>query len=158
MHTVTYCSRRIEVWRWYWRAWARPAGLWRFHVLFGLTVALISTETRRRGTFDWTYFCVAAVFGFLCALVLLPLWPQMRFKSAVRSLTINAEGLTTSIGKISASRQWKDVRSIDLEDGAVIITGNSKNAFIIPSRAFADDRERVEFYKSAQRWHADATV
>src|SRR5471032_199886 len=76
MHTVTYSSRRIEVWRWYWRAWARPAGLWRFHVLFGLTVAFISTETPRRRTFNWAYFYVAAVFGFLGALILLPLWPQ----------------------------------------------------------------------------------
>src|ERR1700722_6144894 len=107
MHTVTYASKRIEVWRWYWRAWARPAGLWRFHVLFGLSFGVVITDFHERGTFDWGYFAVAATVGLLTAVILFPLWPQLRFKRAVRSLTINAEGLSTSIGKVSASRRWK---------------------------------------------------
>jgi hypothetical protein len=156
MHTVTYASKRIEVWRWYWRAWARPAGLWRFHVLFGLSFGVVITDFHERGTFDWGYFAVAATVGLLTAVILFPLWPQLRFKRAVRSLTINAEGLSTSIGKVSASRRWKDIRSIESPNGTVIITGNNKSAFIIPARAFRNDEERLDFFESARRWHADA--
>src|SRR5690242_7710157 len=37
--TVEYQSKRGEVWRRYWRSWARPDGLWRFHALWGLMAA-----------------------------------------------------------------------------------------------------------------------
>jgi len=156
MHTVTYASRRAEIWRWYWRAWPQPTGLWRFHVLFALTVATVSTGVHTHNGIDWGYFLVALIFGFLSALILLPLWPQIRFKGPVRSLTIDPNGLRTTIGEISASRLWKEVRSIELRDSGVIISGFNKNAFIIPSRAFANDGDRVIFYEDALRWHADA--
>jgi hypothetical protein len=158
MFTVTYASRRVEILKWYWRSWAQPSGLWRFHVLFALTVALISCAFRKQEHFAWGYFAVAFTFGLLVALILLPLWPQIRFKSSVRTLKIDAKGLSTSIGKISASRSWKDVRSIESKNGNVIITGHNKNAFIIPARAFADDRERAAFYDAAFRWHANMTA
>jgi PHD/YefM family antitoxin component YafN of YafNO toxin-antitoxin module len=156
MHTVTYASRRAEIWKWYWRAWAQPAGLWRFNMLFALTVAIICTDLHKHNSFDWGYFLVAFLVGLLTALILLPLWPQIRFKSSVRSLTINSQGLSTSIGKIAASRSWKDVKSIESRNGTVVITGTNKNAFIIPARAFASDNERVIFYEAALRWYASA--
>jgi hypothetical protein len=156
MHTVTYASKRAEIWHWYWRAWARPAGLWRFHVLFALTVAIISTDLRKQNSFDWSYFLVAFLVGLLGAVILLPLWPQIRFKNSIRTLTIDPQGLSTSIAKISASRSWKDVRSIESRNGGVIITGINKNAFVIPARAFASDTERAVFYEAALRWHASA--
>jgi hypothetical protein len=156
MHTVIYTSKRSELWRWYWRAWAQPAGLWRFHVLFALTVAIVSTSLHEHSGFDLGYFLVAFVVGLLGALTLLPLWPQIRFKSATRSLTIDPNGLSTSIGEIAASRSWKDVRSVETRNGGVVITGVNRNAFIIPARAFANDGERVVFYEAALRWHAGA--
>jgi hypothetical protein len=36
MRTVSYASTRGEIWRRYWRAWARPAGLWRVHAVLAL--------------------------------------------------------------------------------------------------------------------------
>ena len=70
MHTVSYASRRIEVWGWYWRASARSAGLWRFHGLFGFTFGVVITDFHSHGTFDWGYFIVAVTIGFLTAVVL----------------------------------------------------------------------------------------
>jgi YcxB-like protein len=155
--TVNYASRRGEVWRWYWRAWAKPAGFWRVHVLFGVTCALVFTVLRNPKSFDVGLFLVAAAVYTLTFVILLPLWPQIRFKSAVRSLTINAQGLTTSIGKILASRLWSDVRSIDEKDNTIVIVGRNKNAFIVPARAFAGESERREFYEAAHRWWAQAS-
>jgi cytochrome c biogenesis protein CcdA len=156
MHTVTYASRRAEIWHWYWRAWALPAGLWRFHVLFGVTVAIISTVLHEHNSFDWGYFLVAFLIGLLGAVILFPLWPQIRFKNSIRTLTIDPQGLSSSIGKISASRSWKDVQCIESRNGGVIITGINKNAFVIPARAFASDTERAVFYEAALRWRASA--
>jgi len=155
-YTVNYASRRSEVWRWYWRAWARPTGLWRVHVLFGVTCGMIFTLFRNSKSFDVGFFFTAAAVYTVGFMILLPLWPQIRFKSAVRSLTINAEGLTTSIGKVSASRLWKEVKSVDERDGAVVITGKNQNAFIVPSRAFATELERRQLYEAARLWCAQA--
>jgi hypothetical protein len=155
-YTVNYASRRSEVWRWYWRAWAKPAGLWRVHVLFGVTCAIVFTVFRNPKSFDLVVFLGSAAVYTLGFIVLLPLWPQIRFKAAVRSLSINPQGLTTSIGKISASRLWNEVKSVDERDGAVVITGRNQNAFIVPSRAFSSDLKRREFYEAARLWCAQA--
>jgi len=120
-YTVNYASRRSEIRRWYWRAWSRPAGLWRFHVLLGVTCAIVLTVLRKSRAFDLGYFLTAAGVYTVGFVVLLPLWPQIRFKRAVRSLTMSAEGLTTSIGKISASRLWNEVQSVNERDGAVVM-------------------------------------
>ena len=154
--TVSYASLRSEVWRWYWRAWARPAGLWRYHLLFGITCASVFTVLRNPKSFDFAFFLVAAVVYTLGFIVLLPLWPQILFKRAVRSLTIDAQGLTTSIGKISGSRLWRDVQAVEERNGTVVITGNNQNAFIVPARAFSSDSDRREFYEAARRWHVQA--
>ena len=66
----------------------------------GFSCAFIFTLLRNSKSFDFGIFIVAAAIYTLAFIALLPLWPQIRFKSAVRSLTINAQGLTTSIGKI----------------------------------------------------------
>jgi hypothetical protein len=87
-------------------------------------------------------------------LVLLPLWPQLRFKPAVRTLKIDEKGFETVIGRRSGARSWKDVRSVKESDGAIVITGDNNNAFIVPSRAFASETKHLEFYEAARRFHA----
>jgi hypothetical protein len=37
MYTIKYSSSRQEVWRWYWRAWAKPNGLWLYHLIIGVS-------------------------------------------------------------------------------------------------------------------------
>jgi hypothetical protein len=158
MYTVKYASRRSEIWRWYWRAWKRPAGLWRFHVIFGLVFAFFLAVLLAPGPFRLGYFFTVAVFGTLACVIFLPLWPQLRFKPAVRTLTIDAEGLVTAVGAVSGSRSWKDVRSIEESDGAIVITGNNKNAFVVPERAFTDSSVRKQFLEAARQWHTAAVA
>jgi hypothetical protein len=158
MYTVNYASRRSEIWRWYWRAWKRPAGLWRFHVMFGLVFAFVFAVLPEPRAFRLGYFLTVAVFGTLACVVFLPLWPQLRFKPTVRMLTINAEGLVTAVGSVSGSRSWKEVRSIEDSDGVIVITGNNKNAFVVPERAFANSSERKQFFEAARQWHSAAVA
>jgi hypothetical protein len=158
MYTVNYASRRSEIWRWYWRAWKRPAGLWRFHVMFGLVFAFFLTVLLEPGAFRLGYFLTVAVIGTLACVVFLPLWPQLRFKPAIRTLTINAEGLVTAVGSASGSLSWNDIRSIEESDGAIVITGNNKNAFVVPERAFENTSDQKQFLEAARQWHRAAVA
>jgi PHD/YefM family antitoxin component YafN of YafNO toxin-antitoxin module len=158
MYTVSYASKRREVWRWYWRAWMRPVGLWRFHALFGLIFAFVFAVLLDPGAFRLKYFLSVAAMATASCVILFPLWPQIRFNPAVRSLSIDAEGIKTSIGKVSGSRLWKEVQSVDERDGAIVITGKNQNAFIIPARAFTSDEARRELYEAARQWHGQAVT
>jgi hypothetical protein len=124
----------------------------------GLLFAFFLTVLHERGPFRLSYLLNVALFGTLACVVFLPLWPQLRFKPAVRTLTINAEGLVSAFGSVSVSRSWKDVRSVEESDGAIIITGNNKNAFVLPERAFANSGERKQFIEAARQWHSAATA
>jgi hypothetical protein len=154
MYTVRYASSRAEIWRWYWRALARPKGLWRYHILISLLSAIAVTAREKQSSFQAGHFSLIFVITMLGCVVLLPLSPQIRFKPAVRTLKIDEKGFETVIGHRSGARSWKDVRSVEESDGAIVITGINNNAFIVPSRAFASEQERLEFYEAVRRFHA----
>jgi hypothetical protein len=151
MHQVSYTSRRSEVWRWYWREWA--VRLWRFHVAFSLLFAAA-----------WT-LRDSSVAGFVAAfIVALPifvlfsaLWPQIRFKPATRTLTIDADGWATRIGNLQGSGTWDKVRSIDDSPEAIALV-SSNGALIVPNRAFPTSTAREEFLHDARRWQATVAV
>ncbi|WP_162792499.1 YcxB family protein [Novosphingobium sp. P6W] len=54
-------------------------------------------------------------------------------------------GLDTTIGHISKQIPWTDVENVDSQDGALIIQGRNKNAFIVPARAFKTYEAKEEF-------------
>jgi hypothetical protein len=64
----------------------------------------------------------------------------------------------TAVGSVSGSRLWKDIRSIEESEGAIVITGNNKNAFVVPERAFANSGERKQFFEAARQWHSAAVA
>ena len=78
------------------------------------------------------------------------LYPQLRFKPQVRTILLDSDGLRTTIGKKSATRSWRDLKSLDEDDGYLIITGKNGNAFIIPPRAFATPDSRAVFVSFAR--------
>ena len=154
MHTVSYTSTRGEIWRWYWRAWARPAGLWRYHVFIGLFIAAAYGTRDGFENFAIGRFFVTLLVAMPLCVLLFSLWPQLRFKAERRSLTINADGWTSRVGKISGSRAWADIRAIEDSDDTIAIIGNNGNALIVPRRAFPDEEARREFINDARCWHA----
>ncbi len=68
--------------------------------------------------------------------VLLILYPQLRFKPQTRTVTIGTSGITTVVGRKSGRISWKNIRSVTEDRGYVVVQGSSGNAFIIPPRAF----------------------
>jgi hypothetical protein len=155
MKTISYVSTRAEVWRYYWRAWARPAGLWLVHVLAGLVVAVART---RGSAPSGSAFLGTWVAVTLACVVVFPFFPLVLFKPHRRLLTIDETGWTTEIGKLRGSRPWNKVRAIEDDADVITIVGVNRNALIVPRRAFPDDAERREFLETARRWHAAATT
>jgi hypothetical protein len=126
--------------------------------MFGVLFAFFFAVLLEPGPFRLGYFLTVAAIVTVACVVFFPLWPQLRFKSAVRTLTINVEGLVTAVGTVSGSRLWKDIRSIDESDGSIVITGNNKNAFVVPERAFANSSDRQQFLEAARQWHKAAVA
>jgi uncharacterized membrane protein YccC len=154
--TIRYSSSRREVWRWYWRAWAKPKGLWRYHAFVGVLLATLYAEVQGFSHFRPAAFFVTALAAMLGCMLFFSLWPQIRFKPAERTLSVSPTGWSTQIGKLSAARSWSEVREITADADTIVVVGTNQNALIVPSRAFADEESRVRFLTDVRVWHAAA--
>ena len=154
-HILQYSSSRAEVWRAYWRAWARPQGLWIYHVLIGLGLAFLIGSPER---FDPGRFAIRWVMATIACMALLPLWPQIRFKKAVRRVTLDAIGYRTTIGRLSGSRSWREVERIEDTGTEILIVGKNGNAMVVPQRAFSSPEERSAVLRNIQLWHKSQAV
>lgn len=155
-YTLQYATTRAELWRWYWRAWARPAGFWRQHVLIGAGVAL---GVAWANGFATTHFGSIALIGLaatVSCVVLFPLWPQLRFKPQVRTLEVDESGYRTSIGHLSGNRQWSEIHSVQDDGNILVLTTRRGNAMLIPRRAFGDGIDRKQFVSDVQAWQGRA--
>ena len=157
-YTLQYATTRTELWRWYWRAWASLAGLWRLHVLIGATVALGVAWSSGFATLEWWPAARAGIAATLCCVVLLPLWPQIRFKPQVRTIELDESGYKTSIGRLSGNRRWSAIRSVHDDGNTVVLTTRQGNAMLIPYRAFGDGIDREQFVADVRAWHSRATL
>jgi hypothetical protein len=151
MYTLEYSSTREEVWRYYWRAWAKPRGLWLMQLFIAFSAAathsLVSTDR-----FSAPRFLTVWALAFLACVVFLPLWPQLKFKPSVRTLTVGPSGMRTSIGKLSGEIRWKDVAAIEGDGPEIYIASRQGNALIIPARAFDSDVSRRQFLEDIRSW------
>ena len=146
--TVTYASRRDEVARFYWASWKRQ--LWVFHLI--VLVAIIVMGTALRWPIIMTIGAGAGAIGFFF------LFPQLAFKPQTRTLTIDADGLRTKIGKKVGERAWREIAKIEESGGNIVMRVRaSGNAFIVPPRAFAGEDERNAFLRAAQEWMSKPT-
>src|SRR6266481_2403946 len=96
-YTVRCASTRAEIWRWYWRARARPKGPWLYHVVISFLSAIGTTALEKQSNFDAGHVSVVFVVTMLGCAVLLPVWPQIRFKPTVRILKIDEEASRRSL-------------------------------------------------------------
>jgi hypothetical protein len=156
-YTLRYASTRSEIWHWYWREWTRLRGLWRFHALIALAGGFVVAGRGNSSQFSPERFAIAAVTTLTASIVLLSLWPQLRFKPQPRVLILDAAGFRTTIGTQSGQRRWQDIRRVeDHGDGSILLVGQNGNAMILPRRAFASDAERQNCLKSIEHWQQAA--
>jgi hypothetical protein len=155
---VQYQCDRRDLWCAYWRAWVRPAGLWRSHAALALAFALAYCATQRSPCpalpASVEFLCVA-VGVMLSVVVLRTLWPQLRFRRIARRITISPRGWRTHVGTAGMERRWQDVQSVmELHDYMMIVSTHG-GAMVIPQRAFATAREWRQFVQAAKRWHGE---
>ena len=146
MLTVRYALTRVEVWRWYWKAWRR--GLWMAHAFIAFSIILAFTVNGVGGS-----VAASIVLGLLTGLAVCAAmvgYPQLRYSPQERALTANEEGLSFVRGRQSGRMQWKKIRSVQQDNRDVVVSGRSGSAFIIPNRAFDSAEEVTAFAVFAQ--------
>lgn len=145
--TVIYTSQRQEIWAWYWRTWRQR--LWKLHLfLFVMATLATSMMLFPQSALSPMSLARAAIAGVLL-LGLLALYPMLRFKPQVRTLTLRDTGVFTEIGKRSGVIEWSKIESVIEEGDDVVIQGRSGNAFVVPSRAFDSSEARRAFVRFA---------
>jgi len=151
---IRYTSTRSDVWRAYWQTWRHSPKLnvlrlfifgWAFFVAWSQLTAF------SMGPF-WRLFSALALA--LTAMLLMAVYPLLRFKSDERALTISTSGIATRIGNLSGDVPWSKVARIVPTDECIYIQGRSGNSFAIPRRAFSTEKDREEFVRLATQWRA----
>jgi hypothetical protein len=155
-YTLRYYSTCHEIWRWYWRSLFR-GNYYKYALFLALPVALVCIfQWKRLNASSIGFLAAAVIIGVLTISVVSALLSQLVFKSSERQLIVNSKGWSTTIGKQSGSRLWSEIRSVEYIDDFVVITSNSGNALVIPSRAFSSDEQKYEFVSAVQTWHNEA--
>lgn len=141
--SISYASRRDEVWQWYWRAWRQ--GLWRTHACVFLITASLGALALYGGwpnnAVEWA---IVLSIGLL-PLAFFALFPMIKFKPHTRTLVVSESGIDTTVGKLSGTVPWEDISCVREDGGKLIIQRRNLNAFIIPERAFETSEARLEF-------------
>ena len=165
--SLRYTVKRSEIWLWYWSAWARWDGLWRYWLVVAAPVAagtlLIARSDHSLGSVDFAHAVGAVSIAFLFFVV----FPQLAYRPRERKLAISSTGIDTSIGSLSGHRGWRDIASIEDHGDfiALVVAGGiplgigwirtqNGNAFVIPTRAFASAAQRQALLHQAVGWHS----
>jgi hypothetical protein len=150
--TIRYTLNRADVWRAYWRQVRKSRKLNAMQAIIAASVFYTISISLAGARPVQTHHILWAAVATCGVLALLPVYPLIRFKPHERTLTITADGIATSIGKLRGEVPWSKVASIARDDRRIYIIGKNQNSFTIPETAFASASEREEFLSSAQQW------
>jgi hypothetical protein len=104
---------------------------------------------------DVTIIAVSAgVVAFALAMLGFSLWPQLRFRSVVRTLHVNERGILSEVGGMQGSKSWSDMRGITARDDAVYLEAADGSALVVPERAFATPEQFQAFVNQVSRWYS----
>ena len=144
---VEYASERREVWKWYCRAWRRD--LWKFHGVVVVAVAFLAMFLLNDGS-SLTFPTMLAGLGCgILSVAWMPVIPLLLFQPEVRSVELDQDGISTTIGGDSFRRSWRDIDSVSEEDGYIVLQGRKGSAFLIPPRAFQSPDQQQRFLSFA---------
>ena len=129
--------------------WRR--GLWRTHVVafvvVGIAASLLIYRAAPPNALGWIIVLAAA-------LALPAVWivyPQLRFKPQLRTLTIDTTGIRTRIGRRSGSIAWNSIGTVAQVGDTIIIQRRRGNAFVVPARAFTSPETFEALARDAQQ-------
>ncbi len=149
MIQLQYSITRGELASWYWRSIRRNRRhrrLWLLSVVGWAVLAFIYCRWTIRTT-PVSSLASAIVVGGLVA-CLLALYPQLRFRAQIRTLTVGPEGLSTTIAGRSEHYPWSKIAAVEDTGDRIVITNRNLNAFLVPARAFSSADHRAEFLRA----------
>ena len=144
---LTYTSSRATIARWYWRSLRRNHrhGLaWLGILACAFFLGSVVVDKGWRG----------GLLASAIMLTVLALYPQIMFKPQVRTLELLPHEIRTSIGAKTKIMAWREVAHLERDDGFLVITGHTGNAFVIPPSAFTDGLDIDTVLAQAKTWHA----
>ena len=148
--TIKYKSSRGEIAHWYWRMWRNR--LWKIHSAFILMIFFFFVTSEGHWPIRDFRFLEHAIFASLFLLIFLVLFPQVKFKPQIRTLTVDENGIKTVIGPKSGTVSWSEVIGIEDTSEYISIIGKTLNAFVVPRRAFQSDEDRNQFLETIRKW------
>lgn len=141
--SVTYASMRREVMAHYWNLWRQR--LWKVHAaVFVATATLGSLAMFGGWPANVAQLAITFLLGIL-PLLLLALYPMLLFKPQTRVMTVDDEGIATTIGNRSQVLAWDEIANVKSRSDSLIIQRHNLNAFIVPARAFETSADRASF-------------
>ena len=143
---LRYQSSRGDVWRWYTLSWRRR--LWRKHVVVVAAFALFALIVK---PFSLNTLALNVVLALL-ACVAMAFYPQIAFKPSERWLKVGPGGLDTTIASKTGHRDWSELTIEEQGESVIISVNRTGNAFIVPARAFATERDRAAFLAATRAW------
>jgi hypothetical protein len=150
--TIQYAITRKELWRWYWWMWLRQLIVIHLYVAWQLYSEIDGLY--KKGIAHGIEPILIGCGIMLCYLALMIAFPQIMYKSQMRTLTVSDKGIYTTIGKKKGDIAWDKVSRIDNEVGYIAIVRKNLNSFIIPDRAFETQEKRSEFLSAVDTWLA----
>jgi hypothetical protein len=154
--TVRYRSTRADIWRSYAHLWRHSTQMKVVHVLTFFVVLFAVRPWLPQAGIEGPAQTLAAAAVALVAVLGFVAYPQIRFASGERTVTIGSAGVTGTLGARSVEVPWAQVTRVTPGDGAVYIVGADLNHFVVPDRAFADAAARDAFIALATRLRAKA--
>lgn len=152
MLTVRYALTREELRAWYKVTWLRK--LWMHHLAI---VVLLCGSFALAGVGGSTPSGLQlGVAASALMIVFMVVWPQLRYRPEERTLTFDAEGLSYVRGSQTGRMAWAQIGSVADADGGLIITGRNQSAFIVPTRAFGGESEKVAAFNTIRDLYRQA--
>ena len=150
--TIEYSISRQMLLRWYFRSLVRnPRHLISWVVCVAGAAYVASIFVRVSGS-TTLLPSTAAIAAAAVAAFFLAIYPQLRYKPQVRTLTVLEGGISSTIKGRSESYPWSKVAKIDKHDGGLTIGLSNVSAFIVPPSAFRSGAERDEFLSQCRKW------
>lgn len=85
-------------------------------------------------------------------------FPQLMYKQQERTLSVNMQGIHTTIGSKKGDIPWTEIEDIDSKGSSIFLERKKTgNTFTIPDRAFKSVDDKTEFLTSTIGWHAQST-
>jgi hypothetical protein len=149
--TIQYALTRAEVVAGFFRSFRSSPRYLTFLVVCVLALFIVVPQAGEGFSHPFTMHDAGnAVLGTLCTfLLLLPLILFIRAKTAMRSLTISPEGISTEVGSLNGRVAWPKIKIVEEKESFVLIASASGNAFYVPNRAFATAEQKAEFVTKA---------